>query len=96
MTEQGNVAAVRSVYAAFTRGDIHAVLEGLTDDVEWILPGPAGTLPFAGVRRGRAQVLQFFAVLAETLTFEQFTFGGGKIAKYQVYEDTAAFVSALS
>lgn len=133
MTEQENVAAVRSVYVSFGRGDIGAVLAALTDDVEWILPGPAGTLPFAGVRRGREQVVQFFAVIAETLTFEQFepgefiaqgdkvvvlgrsrdrmrstgrlvenewaavfTLRGGRIAKYQVYEDTAAFVSALS
>jgi ketosteroid isomerase-like protein len=132
MTEQENVQSVQSAYPAFSRGDIQAVLEALTDDVEWVLPGPPAVLPFAGIRRGREQVLQFFAVLAETLTFEQFepreliaqddkvvvlghsrdrmrstgrvienewaavfTLRDGKIARYQVYEDTAAFVSAL-
>ena len=132
MIEQENVQSVQSVYAAFGRGDIQAVLEALTDDVEWVLPGPPAVLPFAGGRSGREQVSQFFVVLAETLTFEQFeprefiaqgdkvvvlgrsrdrmkatgrvvenewaavfTLRAGKIARYQVYEDTAAFVSAL-
>jgi hypothetical protein len=40
MTEQENLQAIQSMYAAFARGDIQAVLDGLTDDVEWILPGP--------------------------------------------------------
>ena len=132
MTEQENVRAVLAAYAAFGRGDIQAILDSLTDDVEWVLPGPPEVLPFAGVRRGREQVSQFFTVLAETLTLEQFeprefiaqgdkvvvlgrsrdrmkatgrvvenewaavfTLRAGKIARYQVYEDTAAFVSAL-
>jgi ketosteroid isomerase-like protein len=133
MTEQTNLQAVQSVYAAFGRRDISALMEALTDDVEWFLPGPPDVLPFAGMRLGREQVLEFFAVVEATLTFEQFepreflaqgdkvvvlghsrdrmrstgrvvenewaavfTLRDGKIARYQVYEDTAAFVSALS
>ena len=133
MTEQENVRAVLAAYAAFGRGDIQAILDSLTDDVEWVLPGPPEVLPFAGVRRGRGQVAQFFAALDATLVFELFEprefvaqndkvvvlgrsrdrmrrtgrvvenewaavfkLRGGKIARYQVYEDTAAFVSALA
>ena len=132
MVEQENVQAVQSVYAAFGRGDISAVLDALTEDVEWVLPGPPEVIPFAGVRRGREQVLEFFGVLDAALTFERFeprefmaqgdkvvvlgrsrdrmkstgrvvenewaavfTLKDGKIAKYQVLEDTAAFVSTL-
>ena len=72
MTEQENLQVVQSVYAAFARGDIPAVVNALTDDVEWFLPGPTEIIPFAGFRRGREQVLQFFAVLDATLEFEQF------------------------
>jgi ketosteroid isomerase-like protein len=56
MAEQEDADAIQSVYAAFTRGDIPAVLDALTDDVEWFLPGPPEVIPFAGMRRGREQV----------------------------------------
>ena len=72
MSEQENVQAVQQQYATFLRGDIQAVLNGLTDDVEWQEPGPPDVLPWAGTRRGREQVAQFFTLLSEILEFEQF------------------------
>jgi ketosteroid isomerase-like protein len=35
-----NVDVVQQGYEAFGRGDIPALLESLTDDVEWILQAP--------------------------------------------------------
>ncbi|HEU0004489.1 MAG TPA: nuclear transport factor 2 family protein, partial [Terriglobia bacterium] len=62
MTEEENVRTIQEAYASFQRGDVQAVLNVLTDDVEWVTPGPTGILPLAGHRRGRDEVAQFFSV----------------------------------
>ncbi len=66
-----NVAVVQQAYEAFIRGDIPAVLESLTEDVEWTMQGPS-VIPFAGTFRGREGIAEFFSLLDETLEFEQF------------------------
>ena len=60
-----NTAIVKSLFEAFHRGDIEAVLNGLTDNVEWVINGPS-SIPFAGRRTGRDGVAGFFKTLAET------------------------------
>ena len=72
MTEQENVRTIQAAYASFQRGDVQAVLNVLTDDVEWVTPGPTGILPLAGHRRGRDEVAQFFSVLNGSEEVEQF------------------------
>jgi ketosteroid isomerase-like protein len=67
----GNVAIVQQTYEAVGRGDISAVLDVLTDDVEWTLQGPT-TIPFAGTRHGHEGVADFFAQIAQSLEFELF------------------------
>ncbi len=67
----GNVDIVQQTYAAVGRGDISAVLDLLTDDVEWTLQGPA-TIPFAGTRHGREGITDFFTLVAQSLEFELF------------------------
>jgi ketosteroid isomerase-like protein len=71
MSDQTNLAVVQQAYAAFGRGDIPGVLDLLTDDVVWTLQGPS-TIPFAGTRRGREGVAEFFSLVGETLEFQQF------------------------
>ena len=71
-SEQDNVQVVKQVYTAFGRGDMPAILEMLTDDVEWSVPGSPEVLPWAGQRRGREQVGQSFQALGGTLTHEAF------------------------
>jgi ketosteroid isomerase-like protein len=132
MIEQQSIDTIKQLYAAFGRRDLTAVFDGLAEDVEWYLPGPPAIVPFAGLRRGKQQVAEFFKVLSETLEFEQFEVDefvaqadkvvvlgrsrdrmkstgrvienrwaalweirDGKVTKYHVYEDTAAFVEAL-
>src|SRR4051794_562976 len=60
-----NTEIVKGMYAAFNRGDIATVLNSLTDDVEWIVPG-IGAVPFAGRYTGRKAVEGFFQKLAQT------------------------------
>lgn len=66
-----NVDAVQRCYAAVGRGDIPAVLDLLTDDVEWTLQGPPA-IPFAGTRRGKGGVAEFFSLVGGALEFHQF------------------------
>jgi len=72
MTEQENVRTIQEAYASFQRGDVQAVLNVLTDDVEWVTPGPTSILPLAGHRRGRDEVAQFFSLLNGSEEVEQF------------------------
>jgi hypothetical protein len=66
-----NVDTVQEAYAAVGRGDIPALLDLLTDDVEWALQGPS-VIPFAGTRYGREGVAEFFSLLGETVEFQEF------------------------
>ncbi len=66
-----NVDVVREAYEAVGRGDIPALLDLLTEDVEWTLQAPA-VIPFAGTRRGREGVAEFFSLLGETVEFQRF------------------------
>jgi ketosteroid isomerase-like protein len=71
MSEQQNVQAVQNAYAAFGRGDIQGVLNILSDDVEWHLPGE-GLIPQAGTYRGKDDVGRFFQKLGQTAKFDNF------------------------
>jgi uncharacterized protein len=66
-----NVEVLQETYEAVGRGDIPALLNLLTDDVEWTLQGPY-VIPFAGTRRGREEVAVFFSLVGETLEFQRF------------------------
>ena len=131
MAEEDNTRVVRENYAAVGSRDIVALLNLLTEDVDWNMAGPR-TIPYAGARRGREQVAEFFALLWQMLEFQQFeprefiaqgntvvvlgyerslvkptnrifeqdwahvyTVRDGRIAKCQIYEDTAAQVEAF-
>ena len=71
MNTQTNVDVVQQGYVALGRGDVPAMLDLMTDDVEWILQGPS-IVPFTGTRRGREGVAEFFSLLGETLEFKRF------------------------
>ena len=71
MSEQ-NAAIVQQAYNNFTTGDIHGLLDLLSEDVTWQLPEVEG-VPLAGKRTGRDEVGNFFATVArdqEVLEFE--------------------------
>jgi len=72
MSEQENVRTVIDAYSSFKTGDIEGVLKVLTEDVEWITPGPTELMPIAGKRRGRQQVAEFFSTLNEQEDVELF------------------------
>jgi uncharacterized protein len=73
MSEAQNTQVIKDAYAAFQRGDIAAILNACDDNVEWQgVIGTEGVLPQSGLRRGRAQVGEFFKQVAETTDFKSF------------------------
>lgn len=72
MSEQENVQAIQSALAAFRRGDSQTFLSLLSEDVDFQHPMPNEIWPWAGKRRGKAEVAQAFAGLAATTEFELF------------------------
>ena len=66
-----NAEIVQEIYEAVGRGDIPALLDFLTDDVEWTFQGPS-VIPFAGTRCGREGVAEFFSLVGRNLEFERF------------------------
>jgi uncharacterized protein len=54
-----SIDLVRSVYAAFGRADLPAVLAALAEDVDWRYCGPAAA-PYSGRFRGREGAKRFF------------------------------------
>jgi uncharacterized protein len=73
MHEAENTKVVQDAYAAFGRADIPSLLSLMTDDVEWRpVIGTAQHVPFSGERTGKAQVAEFFRLVAESEEFQQF------------------------
>src|SRR5579862_1192637 len=72
MVSQDNIQIVRKAYGDFLSGNIQAILESLSEEVDWFIPGPNNVIPFAGQRRGREEVAKFFSELAASLSPKAF------------------------
>jgi ketosteroid isomerase-like protein len=64
MSEQENTLLVQQTYDHFQSGDIPAVLDLLSEDVQWVTAEVEGA-PLGGTLRGREQVGQFFQSLSD-------------------------------
>jgi ketosteroid isomerase-like protein len=71
MKEQGNVALIQKMYAAFAAGQVQSILNNVSPDAEWINHGPL-TIPYSGSRKGLMQIREFFKAIADSTT-------GGKV-----------------
>ena len=72
MSESENTAIVESIYAAFGRGDVPAILDSLADKFEWHHHGPIEDIPWAKSRHTKDEIVEFFQVLDKTVEFEKF------------------------
>jgi ketosteroid isomerase-like protein len=73
MSDAQNVAVIKDAYAAFGRGDVQGILDKLDDSIVWLgVYGAAPHVPMAGERRGKAQVTEFFRLVAEHVQFSVF------------------------
>jgi ketosteroid isomerase-like protein len=72
-----NIATVQSMYEAFGKGDIPAILDKLAEDVAWEAWGSDNTaqeadVPWMRPRTGRAGAAGFFQDVADGLEFHRF------------------------
>lgn len=60
-----NLNTIQEVYEAFGRGDVPAIMEKLSDSVEWDYSGNTADVPWFKHRRGKHEVVGFFESLSE-------------------------------
>jgi len=68
-----NIALVQSLYAAFGKGDIATLINGLTADVDWKVNGRRKDYPMFGAWKGPADVQTFFQGVGENESFSAFS-----------------------
>jgi ketosteroid isomerase-like protein len=67
------VETIQGVYEAFGRGDVQAILDVLTDDVDWAAETNSSAAPWYGVHKGKAEVPRFFEALGSSVEVSEFT-----------------------
>jgi ketosteroid isomerase-like protein len=73
MSADANIKTIMGVYEAFGRGDVAAILDTVTSDVDWAAEADPAVAPWHGVRHGQAAVATFFADFGSTMEVEEFT-----------------------
>jgi uncharacterized protein len=68
-----NIKTITAVYEAFGRGDVAAILDAVTDDVDWAAEAASSAAPWYGVRHGKDAVAAFFSDFGSTMEVEEFT-----------------------
>jgi len=75
MSIEDNINLVKKFYEFFTRQNgeqkMNDILQLLSEDVEWIVPGPR-ELSFVGVRHGREGVKEFFEIIGQMVTVKTY------------------------
>ena len=90
---------VKQAYAAFAQGDVDSILKLVADDVDWEFVG-SPSLAFAGRRRTRQQVGEFFRDIPradDILAFEPREFiEGGENLTVLGWEKTTALETGIT
>jgi ketosteroid isomerase-like protein len=73
MSADANIRTITGVYEAFGRGDVAAILDAVTDDVDWAAEASSSAAPWYGVRHGKDAVAAFFADFGSTMEVDEFT-----------------------
>ena len=73
MSADINIKTIAQVYEAFGRGDVAAILDAVTDDVDWAAEASSAAVPWYGVRYGKDAVAAFFAAFGSTMEVGEFT-----------------------
>lgn len=72
MGAEQNTKTIQGVYEAFGRGDVQAVLDAVTDDVDWAAETSSTVAPWYGVRHGKDGVASFFDAFGSTMEVQEF------------------------
>ena len=54
---------MQGIYDAFGKGDVPAILDQLTDDVDWAAEASSDAVPWYGMRKGKDEVAGFFEAI---------------------------------
>jgi uncharacterized protein len=73
MSIDDNIKTVEAMYEAFGRGDLAAILDSVTEDVDWAADTSSSAAPWYGVRHGKQEVASFFQAFGSTMEVEEFT-----------------------
>ena len=73
MSQQDNIRIVEEIYDAVGRGDVDAILERVTDDVDWAADVASTAAPWHGLRNGKRGVASFFEDINTSIEISQFT-----------------------
>ena len=73
MSADANIKTITQVYEAFGRGDVAAILDAVTDDVDWASEAASSAAPWWGVRHGKNEVADFFTTFGSAMEVEEFT-----------------------
>jgi ketosteroid isomerase-like protein len=72
MSADVNIKTIQTVYEAFGRGDVVAITDVVTDDVDWASDTASTAAPWYGVRHGKDGVVSFFEAFGSTMNVDQF------------------------
>ncbi len=73
MSQQENLRIVKEVYDAVGRGDVAAILDHVSDEVDWSAEAASQAAPWYGRRVGKPGVASFFRDLGESIEITEFT-----------------------
>src|ERR1700759_3988975 len=71
MSADAKIKTIMSVYEPFGRGDVAAILDAVTDDVDWAAEAAGSAAPWYGVRHGKDAVGAFFTEFGSTMEVEE-------------------------
>lgn len=66
MCAEQNVEFIKAMYEEFGRGDVDAILERVTDDVDWSTDAAIAAAPWYGPKHDKAGVRSFFEGIGQT------------------------------
>ncbi len=72
MSADVKIKTIAQVYEAFGRGDVAAILDAVTDDVDWAAEASSAAASWYGVRHGKDAVAEFFAAFGSAMEVEEF------------------------
>ncbi len=68
-----NLETAKRAYELFQQGDVATLIKDLVDNnCIWNIPGPKDKIPYAGNFKGKQEIGNFFARLAEIWDFTEF------------------------
>jgi ketosteroid isomerase-like protein len=73
MSGNDNIETIKAVYAAFGRGDVAAIADAVTDDVDWASDTSSNGAPWYGAHKGKSGVGSFFEEFGKAMEVEDFT-----------------------